>query len=47
MEDVDATQGDTTMEQMVKNMVRLALACEYSRTPIRRQDISTKGALIR
>ncbi|KAJ9620648.1 hypothetical protein H2203_007857 [Taxawa tesnikishii (nom. ined.)] len=30
------------MEQMVKNMVRLALACEYSRTPIRRQDISTK-----
>jgi len=27
---------------MVKKMIRLALACEYSRTPIRRGDISTK-----
>jgi hypothetical protein len=27
---------------MVKNMVRLALACEYSRTPIRRGDITTR-----
>lgn len=36
------TQGDGTLEVMVKNMVRLALACEYSRTPIRRGDITTK-----
>jgi hypothetical protein len=36
------TQGDGTLEVMVKNMVRLALACEYSRTPIRRGDITTR-----
>jgi melanoma-associated antigen len=27
---------------MVKKMIRLALACEYSRVPIRRADISAK-----
>jgi len=27
---------------MVKNMVRLALACEYQRKPIRRAEISEK-----
>lgn len=27
---------------MVKKLVRLALACEYSRLPIRRGDISVK-----
>lgn len=31
------------MEFMVKDLVRLALASEYSRAPIRRTDISTKG----
>jgi hypothetical protein len=37
-----ATQG--SMEnQLVKKLVRLALACEFSRQPIRRADISTKG----
>lgn len=36
------TQGDGNFNVMVKNMVRLALACEYSRTPIRRGDITTK-----
>ena len=39
----DATQADSTLDQMVKNLVRLALASEYSRTPIRRADISAKG----
>ncbi len=29
--------------QMVKNLVRYALACEYSRTPIRRDGIRDKG----
>ena len=29
-------------EQMVKKLVRLALACEYNRRPIRRSDISEK-----
>ncbi|KAI9720840.1 MAG: hypothetical protein M1812_002679 [Candelaria pacifica] len=37
------TQGDgTSMDQMVKKLVRLALASEYSRQPIRRADIGTK-----
>jgi len=38
-----ATQGDGNLDQMVKNLVRLALASEYSRASIRRSDISTKG----
>jgi hypothetical protein len=40
--EASATQGDGNFAVMVKNMVRLALACEYSRTPIRRSDITTK-----
>ncbi|KAJ9637323.1 hypothetical protein H2201_001718 [Coniosporium apollinis] len=36
------TQGDATLEQMVKKLVRFALACEYARQPIRRADISAK-----
>ncbi|KAF2139658.1 uncharacterized protein K452DRAFT_254209 [Aplosporella prunicola CBS 121167] len=39
----DATQGGAgQLNQMAKKLVRLALACEYSRQPIRRADISTK-----
>jgi hypothetical protein len=37
-----ATQG-SIVNQLVKKLVRLALACEFSRQPIRRADISTKG----
>ncbi|KAL9003383.1 MAG: hypothetical protein Q9188_003732 [Gyalolechia gomerana] len=33
----------STHEQMVKKLVRLALASEYSRQPIRRADITAKG----
>ncbi|KAH0384512.1 MAGE-domain-containing protein, partial [Aureobasidium melanogenum] len=40
--EASTTQGDGNFEAMVKNMVRLALACEYSRTPIRRPDITAK-----
>ncbi|KAI4139302.1 MAG: hypothetical protein L6R39_006360, partial [Caloplaca ligustica] len=37
------TQGaGSSHEQMVKKLVRLALASEYSRQPIRRSDITTK-----
>ncbi|KAL8994795.1 MAG: hypothetical protein Q9169_005331 [Polycauliona sp. 2 TL-2023] len=37
------TQGTgSSHEQMVKKLVRLALASEYSRQPIRRADITTK-----
>ncbi|KAH0542879.1 hypothetical protein FGG08_002739 [Glutinoglossum americanum] len=42
--DDGATQGDSglTTNQLVKKLVRLALACEFSRQPVRRADISTK-----
>ncbi|MCJ1426483.1 hypothetical protein MMC29_004386 [Sticta canariensis] len=48
-EDSNALDGDTRVGggshgQMVKKLVRLALACEYSRQPIRRADITSKGA---
>lgn len=36
------TQNASGIESMVKKLVRLALACEYSRIPIRRGDISVK-----
>ena len=32
-------------DQMVKKLVRLALATEYSRQPLRRADITAKGTL--
>jgi hypothetical protein len=35
-------QRDET-SQLIKNLVRYALACEYSRTPIRRDGIKEKG----
>jgi hypothetical protein len=46
------SDGDEPMEdlgprdetsQLIKNLVRYALACEYSRTPIRRDGIKEKG----
>jgi hypothetical protein len=37
------SQQAASTEQMVGKLVRLALACEYSRQPIRRADIVTKG----
>lgn len=41
--DISMTQIDTgSADQMVKKMVRFALACEYQRKPIRRADISEK-----
>lgn len=36
------TQADSSLDQMVKKLVRLALASEYQRRPIRRADISEK-----
>ncbi|KAL8720612.1 MAG: hypothetical protein Q9225_002548 [Loekoesia sp. 1 TL-2023] len=46
-DDSTAANGETqgigsSHEQMVKKLVRLALASEYSRQPIRRSDITTK-----
>lgn len=39
---LDVGQRDET-SQLIKNLVRYALACEYSRTPIRRDGIKDKG----
>ncbi|KAL9095138.1 MAG: hypothetical protein Q9165_002741 [Trypethelium subeluteriae] len=42
--DPDGDQGgDAIQDQQVKKMVRLALACEYRRSEIRRGDIGEKG----
>lgn len=38
----EGTQADSSLDQMVKKLVRLALASEYQRRPIRRADISEK-----
>lgn len=43
MSDSDSDNGaPSSLDTMVKKMVRLALASEYSRLPIRRTDISAK-----
>ena len=42
-EENGTTQAHTSQEQMVKKLVRLALASEYSRRPIKREDITKKG----
>lgn len=41
-DDVEETQGGSSHGQMVKKLVRLALASEYSRQAIRRIDITAK-----
>ncbi|KAJ5162951.1 MAGE protein [Penicillium coprophilum] len=40
--DDDGSSAPTSTDAMVKKMVRLAIASEYSRLPIRRNDISAK-----
>ena len=39
----DGEVSGGSVEQMVKKLVRLALASEYSRQPLRRADITSKG----
>ena len=39
---MDGVERDET-SQLIKKLVRYALACEYSRTPIRRDGIKEKG----
>jgi hypothetical protein len=36
-------EEEDSQEQLVKKLVRYALACEYQRMPIRRAGISEKG----
>lgn len=42
MEDAYGGRDDET-SQLIKKLVRYALACEFSRTPIRREGIREKG----
>lgn len=42
-ENEDARESDNGTAQAVKKLVRYALACEYSRTAIKRADITSKG----
>lgn len=36
-------EGDADKDQLIKKLVRYALACEYSRIPIKRDGIREKG----
>ena len=40
-----ASTGEVNKDRLVKKLVRLALACEFTRQPIRRPEISAKGQL--
>lgn len=41
--DLDQRPGVSFEDQLAKKLVRYALSCEFSRTPIRRQGIREKG----
>lgn len=43
MDDQEQGGGSGSLEQLSKGLVRYALSCEYSRKPIKRQDINEKG----
>ncbi|KAF2032392.1 MAGE-domain-containing protein [Setomelanomma holmii] len=42
MEDEQEDRGSGSLEQLSKGLVRYAISCEYSRKPIKRQDINEK-----
>lgn len=41
--DEEQNTGSGGIEQLSKGLVRYALSCEYSRKPLKRQDINEKG----
>lgn len=43
--DVDERPGNRLEDQLATKLVRYALSCEFSRTPIRRQAIRDKGTV--
>jgi hypothetical protein len=43
MEINDEEEDGESQDQLVKKLVRYALACEYSRQPIRREGIRDRG----
>lgn len=44
-EPMDDASSDGELSSMIKSLVRYALACEFSRTPIRREGIREKGTI--
>ena len=44
--DLDQRPGGGLEDQLAKKLVRYALSCEFSRTPIRRQAVREKGEVI-
>ncbi|KAH7070701.1 MAGE family-domain-containing protein [Paraphoma chrysanthemicola] len=42
MDDEQEERGSGSLEQLSKGLVRYAISCEYSRKPIKRQDINEK-----
>lgn len=44
--DLDRRPGGGFEDQLAKKLVRYALSCEFSRTPIRRQAVREKGEVL-
>lgn len=44
-DEMELDAGEDSQEQLVKKLVRYALACEYQRMPIRRAGITEKGQI--
>lgn len=44
--DLDRQPGGGFEDQLAKKLVRYALSCEFSRTPIRRQAVREKGEVL-
>lgn len=43
--DVDGQAGSSADDQLAKKLVRYAISCDYSRTPIRRDGIKERGKI--
>lgn len=43
----DGDQAESADGQLIKKLVRYAMACDFSRAPIRRDGIKDKGGLVR
>jgi hypothetical protein len=41
--DMEEHPGQSADDQLAKKLIRYAISCEYSRTPIRREGIKERG----
>ncbi len=41
--DESQNNGGSSVNQLAKGLIRYALACEYARKPIKRQDVNERG----